>query len=201
MKRKRYVVGLTGASGSIYGVRLVEALLADPGREVHLIISPAGARVMREELGQPGTSSDQDPLSFFKLSAEQRERLVLHDFADIGAGPASGTFRFEAAIVCPCSVKTVGAVAAGLADNLLTRVADVALKEGRPLLLTPRETPLSLIHLRNLTRLAEAGAIILPACPAFYHRPQTIEELVGHIVQKIFDRLGLDYPAATRWGE
>ena len=104
-------------------------------------------------------------------------------------------------VICPCSVKTVAAVATGMADNLMTRAADVALKEGRPLLLVPRETPFSSIHLRNMLSLSQDGAIILPANPAFYHRPSSIEDLVRFIVQKIFDRLGLEFPAPFRWGE
>lgn len=196
---KRFVVGISGASGSIYGVRLVEALLQDPAHEIHLIVTPMGARVMAEELGAPPRLDPFDPARFLTLTPAQAGRIHYHDAGDMAAGPASGTFPCAATIICPCSVKTVAAAAAGLADNLLTRAADVALKEARPLLLVPRETPLSLIHLRNLTRLAEAGAIILPASPAFYHRPQTIEDLVRFIVQKIFDRLGLAFPDPVRW--
>jgi polyprenyl P-hydroxybenzoate/phenylacrylic acid decarboxylase-like protein len=225
--RKRYLVGITGASGSIYGARLVEALLADPEREVHLIVSPAGARVMRDELERPernaicgmrnaeSTNEDEgrmvaqpapsgpptpfDPRSFLNLTPEQSDRLIVHDDDDIGAAPASGTFRCEAMVICPCSMKTLGRVAAGLADSLLARAADVTLKEGRPLLVMARETPLSLIHLRNMTRLAEAGAVILPAMPAFYHHPQTIEDLVRHLIHKILARLGLDLPGMFQW--
>ncbi len=196
---KRYVVGITGASGAIYGARLVEALLAAPDRETHLVVSPAGARVLAEELGIRGGAAGL--ANWIGLSPEQRDRLVAHPHHDIGAGPASGTFRFEAMIVAPCSVRTLGALAAGLSDNLITRAGDVAIKEGRRLVLVARETPLSLIHLRAMTSLAEAGAIILPAAPAFYHRPRSIEDLVRYIVQKIFDRLGLELPDSVRWGE
>ena len=199
---RRTVVGITGASGSIYGIRLVEALLADPEREVHLVVSPAGARVMAEELGVRPRLAPFEPRSFLSVTDEQAARVRLHPFGDVGAGPASGTFRFEAMIVAPCSVKSAAAIAAGLADNLLTRAADVAIKEGRPLVLVVRETPLSLVHLRNLTALAEAGVIILPANPAFYHQPRTIDDLVRYVVQKIFDRLRLEWPGgAIRWGE
>jgi 4-hydroxy-3-polyprenylbenzoate decarboxylase len=196
---KRYIVGITGASGSIYAVRLIQALLDDPQREVHLIVSPAGARVMAAELSRPVSLKDGDAAALFCLTSEQGARLIPHPFADIGAGPASGTFKFEAMIVCPASVKTVGAIAAGLADNLLTRAADVALKEGRPLVLVPRETPFSVIHLRNMLELAQAGAIILPANPAFYHQPATIDDLVRYVIQKIFDRLNLEMPDPIRW--
>jgi flavin prenyltransferase len=203
MKRqiKRYIVCISGASGAIYGVRLVEALLADPGREVQLIMSPAGARLMAEELGVNPILTPFDARSFLKITTEQAARVHFHSHADIGAGPASGTFRCEAMIICPCSMRTLAAAAAGLADNLMTRAADVALKEGRPLLVVPREMPFSVVHLRNMLTLAEAGAAILPACPAFYHRPRSIEDLVRYVIQKIFDRLGLDFPEAIRWGE
>lgn len=198
---ERYLVGLTGASGSIYGVRLVEALLADPGREVHLMVSPAALRVMGDELPKRPNLSPFDANSFLNVDVSQAQRIVYHPFNDIGAGPASGTFRCEAMIVCPASVKTVAAIHAGLADNLITRAADVTLKEGRPLVVVPRETPFSTIHLRNMLGLSEAGATILPANPGFYHRPQSVEDLVRYIVQKIFDRLGLESPNAIRWGE
>jgi len=198
---KRFVVGITGASGAIYGARLIEALLHDPGHEVHLIVTPAGARVMEGELPGRPRLDPCEPRSWLEINEEQARRIVGYDCQDIGAGPASGTFPAAATIVCPCSMRTLGAAAAGLAENLLTRAADVAMKEGRPLVLVPRETPLSLIHLRNMTRLAEAGAIILPAAPGFYHQPQTIDDLVRFVVQKIFDRLGLDFPNPIRWGE
>jgi 4-hydroxy-3-polyprenylbenzoate decarboxylase len=201
MTGKRFIVAITGASGSIYGVRLVERLLAEPTREVHLIVSPAGARVMAGELDACPALAPFDPHSFLKLTDEQAGRLRFHPYGDIGAGPASGTFRHDGMTICPASVKTVGAVAAGLADNLIARAADVTLKEGRPLVVVPRETPFSAIHLRNLLTISQAGGIVLPACPAFYHRPRTIENLVGYVIQKIFDRLGLEYPDAIRWGE
>ena len=198
---RRFIVGITGASGSIYGVRLIEALLTQPDHEVHLIMTPAGVRVLAQEMGARPRLSPFEASSFLNLSQEQAARLVNHPHGDIGAGPASGTFPFEAMIVCPCSVKTLGALATGMADNLLTRAADVALKEGRRLVLAPRETPHSLIHLRNMVKLAEAGAVILPTNPAFYHHPRTIEDLVRYVVQKILDRLGLQTPyQAIRWG-
>ena len=199
--RKRDLVAISGASGTIYGLRLIEALLAAPEREVHLIVTPAAARVMHEEMEITAKLKPFEARSFLRVSEEQAARITLHAHSDIGAGPASGTFRAEAMIVCPCSVKSLGALAAGLADNLLTRAGDVALKEGRPLVLVVRETPLSQIHLKNMLTLSQAGAVILPASPGFYHKPQTIEELVGHVVQKVMDRLGLETAGATRWKE
>lgn len=196
---KRLIVGMTGASGAIYGVRLIEALLADPDRQIHLILSAAAERVLAEELGLRPQLSPFDPKSFLDVTDDQARRIVHHPVGDIGAGPASGTFRCDGMVICPCSMRTLGALAVGLGDNLLTRAADVALKEGRPLVAVPRETPLSAIHLRNLLRLAEAGAAILPACPGFYHRPESVEDLVRHVVQKVFDRLGLEFPNAIRW--
>lgn len=189
---KRYFVGITGASGSIYGARIVEALLADPGREAHVCVSPAAERVMAAELGA-------EPENFLKIGDEQKARLVWHRHDDIGSGPASGSWRHDGMIVAPCSVKTMGALAAGMADNLIGRAGDVAMKEGMPLVLVVRETPLNLIHLRNMVRLAEAGATILPASPAFYHQPKTIEDLVRQVVQKVFDRLGIELAKPIRW--
>jgi 4-hydroxy-3-polyprenylbenzoate decarboxylase len=197
----RYIVGISGASGAIYGVRLVETLLADPARSVHLIVSPAAARVIAEELGRRPALDPFDPRSFLSLNDEQAARVHFHPHDDVGAGPASGAFRAAATIVCPASTNVIGAIASGLADNLLTRAAAVALKEGRPLIVVPRETPLSTIHLKNLLAIAQAGGVILPACPAFYHRPQSIEDLIAFVVQKILDRLGLDSPRPVRWGE
>lgn len=196
---KRYVVGISGASGAIYGIRLVEALLALPEHEVHLILSPVASQVMSDELGLTPSSSPFDPHAIFTLSEEQTTRLIHHPIRQVGAGPASGTFGIEAMVIAPCSMRTLGAVASGLADNLMTRAADVALKEGRPLLLMPRETPFNAIHLENMLRLTHAGAAIVPANPGFYHRPQSIEDLVQFMVQKVFDRLGIDFPDAFRW--
>ncbi|MCE5229268.1 UbiX family flavin prenyltransferase [bacterium] len=189
---KRYFVGITGASGSIYGARIVEALLADPEREVHLCVSPAARQVIAAELGAKLEA-------FLTIDGDQKSRLVFHAHDDIGAGPASGSWRHEGMIVAPCSVKTLGSLAAGLADNLISRAGDVAMKEGMPLVLVVRETPLSLIHLRNMVRVAEAGATILPASPGFYHKPQTIDDLVRQVVQKVFDRLGLQMADPIRW--
>lgn len=217
---RRFVVGISGASGAVYARRLIEALTLDPAHRIDLTWTSAGLRVMSDELDRvashdaPGDSAANDAtgpspnergaasriLDYFDLSAEQRARIACHPATDIGAGPASGTYPVEAMIVVPCSMNTVASIAHGLQPNLLTRAAAVTLKEGRPLLLVPRETPLGLIELRNLTALAEAGAIILPADPGFYHRPQSVEEIVDFIVQKILDRLGVPFENPVRWG-
>ncbi|MZP43942.1 UbiX family flavin prenyltransferase [Heliobacterium gestii] len=181
-----WIVGITGASGSIYALRLIEAM-GELGMHPHLVVSEAGERVLREETG--------------KSLTEVAEGCRLHDVGDVGASIASGSFPAAGMIVIPCSMHTVAAMALGLADNLLTRAADVTLKEGRPLIVVPRETPLHLIHLENLRRLAQAGARIVPAMPAFYHRPTTMNELVDFVVGKVFDQAGIAHQLFRRWGE
>lgn len=187
----RLFVGVTGASGAVYGLRLIEVLLA-AGHEVHACASPWGQRVVLEETG---TGWDQ----WAATRDATRGTLRLWRPDDLGAGPASGSFRLDAAVICPCSVSTLGHLASGAATNLVHRASAVALKEGCPLVLVPRETPLSLVDLRNLTALAEAGAVVLPAMPGFYHRPQTLEDLVDHLVGKILDRLDISHQLFPRW--
>lgn len=217
MDRQRFVVGVSGASGAIYACRLIEALLVDPSHEVHAIVTPAAMRVVGDELDRVadarGDSAGADPAAgegrrfplrpYLNLPGDRAERLVPHACGDIGAGPASGTYRVRAMVVVPCSVNTLARVAHGLSDNLLTRAAAVTLKEGRPLVLVPRETPFTLVDLRNMTAAAEAGAVILPANPGFYHRPPDVESVVRYVVQKILDRLGVAWPGddPIRWGE
>lgn len=206
--RRRYVVGISGASGALYAKRFVERMLRDPSIEIDLVASSAGLRVLRGEIepvakprkskAKPGRATER-LIDYFDLTAEQQARLNVLPGADIGAGPASGTYRTAGMIVVPCSMNTVACIASGIQNNLLTRAAAVTLKEGRPLLLVPRETPLGLVELRSLTTAAEAGAIILPANPGFYHRPATVEALVDFIVQKMMDRLGLEYEDGVRW--
>lgn len=193
---KRIFVGMTGASGAVYGIELVRTLAA-AGVEVLFSLSPAGAKVLRLE-----TDLDVDPaapdLEALFPGHGASVRFFRHD--EVEAPVSSGTYRTDAAVICPCSMGTVGSIAAGTSANLVERAADVMLKEGRPLVVVPRETPLSLIHLRNLTRLAEAGAAVVPAMPGFYHRPRTIEDLVRHVVMKVTDRLGLRLELTARWG-
>ena len=182
---KKIVVGITGASGSVYAVRLID-VLRKQGIEVHAVITDSGQRVLDYECG----------VTMEELS---RRVDVLYPNADVGAAIASGSFRMDAMVVLPCSMKTAGAIAHGVTDDLLTRAADVTLKEGRRLLLVPRETPMHEIHLENLLRLARAGAVIMPAAPGFYHRPETLDDLVNMMVGKILDRLGIEAELFTRW--
>ena len=182
---KKIVVGITGASGSIYAVRLID-VLREQGIEVYAVITDSGQRVLDYECG----------VTMEELS---RRVDVLYPNTDVGAAIASGSFRMDAMVVLPCSMKTAGAIAHGVTDDLLTRAADVTLKEGRRLLLVPRETPMHEIHLENLLRLARAGGVVMPAAPGFYHRPKTLDDLVNMMVGKILDRLGIEAELFTRW--
>ena len=181
----RVVVGITGATGAIYAVRLLERLKA-AGRETHLVISPAGVLNAHHELG---------------LDRKALEALadVAYNPADVGGPIASGSFATDAMVVAPCSMKTLAAVAHGLSDNLLTRAADVTLKERRRLVLMVRETPLNLAHLRNMTAVTEMGGVIFPPLPAFYHRPQTIAELVEDTVERVLALIGVEVAAPKAW--
>ena len=184
-EKKRICVAVTGASGAAYGKRLVEAL-AEGGHEVLLVISHAGAEVLRHECAcTPGDLV--------------RGGVTLFDEEEIGAPPASGTNAPDGMAVCPCSMATLAAVAHGFANNLVRRAADVMLKEKRPLVLVPRETGLSRIHLENLLRAHDAGAVILPAMPPFYGRPRSVEELVDHFVGRVLDRLDVPNQLTPRW--
>jgi 4-hydroxy-3-polyprenylbenzoate decarboxylase len=197
--RSDLVLAMTGASGAPYAVGLLRAL-SRAGRTVHLTISPSGAQVLREELGiDPRLEpSEFDPAVFGPLDSG---RLVYHYHADFSAGIASGSFPTAAMVVVPCSMSTLGAIAHGMTTNLITRAADVHLKERRRLILVPRETPLGLVHLENMVSVTRAGAIVLPAMPGWYHRPRTVEDLVGFIVDRICDLLGIDRPGVRRWGD
>jgi flavin prenyltransferase len=183
---KRVVVGLSGASGSVYGIRLLEALRKDPDVETHLVISASGKRTLAEETDC--TVKDVEALAH-----------VVYDDRDIGASLASGSFRTAGMIVAPCSIKTLAALAQGHADTLIARAGDVTLKEGRPLLALVRETPLHLGHLRQMTAFAEIGGIVFPPVPAFYQKPKTIDDLVDHTVARVLDRMGLGGEPAREW--
>lgn len=183
---KRYVIGITGASGSIYGIRALEMLAAMGGAEIHLVMSRGAARTLELE-------TDLRPADVEKLAD------VVHDSANLAASISSGSFRTDGMLVAPCSVKTAAAIAYSLNDNLLVRAADVMLKERRPLVLMVRETPLHLGHLRTLTRLAAIGASIVPPIPGFYGRPKTVDDIVNHSVGKALDALGVPNEAFARW--
>jgi 4-hydroxy-3-polyprenylbenzoate decarboxylase len=199
---KTYIVVITGASGSVYGLRVVEQLLA-AGDAVTLIVTKAGREVMAFETGfmlpDPAGGAADTLARFLELPTSVPLRVVSPD--DLFDAAASGSARIDAMVVCPASMGFVGSVAAGLASDLPERAADVMLKEKRPLVLVPRETPFSLVHLRNLTSLSEAGAVIVPASPAFYHRPGSIDDLVNFVVGKVLDQLGVQHSLFQRWGE
>ncbi|MES2100496.1 MAG: UbiX family flavin prenyltransferase [Pseudomonadota bacterium] len=181
----RVIVGITGATGAVYAVRLLQRLKA-AGSETHLVVSPAGVLNVHHELG---------------LDRNALEALADRAYhpADIGAAIASGSFTTDAMVVAPCSMRTLAAVAHGLSDNLLTRAADVVLKERRRLVLMVRETPFNLAHLRNMTLVAEMGGVIFPPLPAFYHRPTSIDEMVDDTVERVLPLLGVPGAAPKAW--
>jgi flavin prenyltransferase len=182
----RLVVGITGASGSIYGIRLLEVLRGNADVQTHVVISAAGKRTLVEET---------------RYSVADVEALAHHryDVKDIGASIASGSFRTGGMVIAPCSIRTAAAIAACHSDTLVSRAADVTLKEGRPLILVVRETPLHLGHLRVLVALAEMGAVVMPPMPAFYNRPSGLDEIVDHTVARILDRLNLPQTLGQEW--
>jgi 4-hydroxy-3-polyprenylbenzoate decarboxylase len=195
------VLALTGASGAPYGVRLLEVLL-HAGRTVHLVVSPSAAQVIERELDR---RINLDRFTLVDLLGEaaaalDAEHVHYHHFMDFQAGIASGSFLTGGMIVCPCSMGTAAAIAHGLSQNLIHRAADVHLKERRPLVLVPRETPMHLLQLRNLVACAEAGAVVLPAMPAFYTRPRNLQDVVDFIVGRICDQLRIDNHLLPRWG-
>jgi 4-hydroxy-3-polyprenylbenzoate decarboxylase len=190
------VVAMTGASGAPYALRLLEALCRG-GRTVHFTLSPSAVRVLREETRLIVALDRFDPLVFGDLSPG---RLIYHHHEDFTAGIASGSFPTGGMVVIPCSMSTLGAIAHGLTTNLITRAADVHLKERRKLILVPRETPLSLIHLENMVQATRAGAIVLPAMPGWYHEPRQLSDLLDFIVGRICDQLGIANQLVRRWG-
>jgi 4-hydroxy-3-polyprenylbenzoate decarboxylase len=183
---RRIVVAITGATGAVYGVRLLQRLGAVPGVETHLVVSDAASLTLHQEVG---------------MQRREVEALahVVHKNREIGASIASGSFQTDGMVIAPCSMKTLAAVAHGLADNLVARAADVILKERRRLVLMVRETPLNLAHLRNMTAVTEMGGIVFPPVPSFYHRPASIDEMVDHTLDRVLDLLGIDNEAAPRW--
>jgi 4-hydroxy-3-polyprenylbenzoate decarboxylase len=185
-KPRRFVVAITGATGAVYGVRLLEHLRAAPSVETHLVISDAATLTLHQETG---------------LQRRDVEALahVVHKNREIGASIASGSFATDGMVIAPCSMKTLAAVAHGLSDNLVARAADVVLKERRRLILMVRETPFNLAHLRNMTAVTEMGGIVFPPLPSFYNRPATIEQMVDHSIARVLDLLGVENGLAPRW--
>ena len=191
-----YAVCFSGGSGSAYGLRLVEVLL-ELGHTVHLCATGAAVRVLIHEAG---FDLDLEQPRLEGLFDERlRARLHVHDLAAVEAAPASGSAGIAATIVVPCSMGTLARVAHGFSSNLVERSADVAIKEGRPLIVVPRETPLSELHLENMLKLTRLGAVVLPAMPGFYQRPSTVAELVDFVVGKILDRLSIPHDLVARW--
>ena len=186
VRTRRIIVAISGASGAVYGARLLQVLRGLPGIETHLVVSDAGWRNLQHELGM-------------ERPAAQALAHQVHDVNNVGAAIASGSFQCHAMVVAPCSMRTLAAIAHGLADNLLTRAADVMLKERRRLVLMVRETPLHLAHLRNMVAVTEMGGIVCPPLPAFYLRPQTVEDVVNHSVARVLDLIDVDHQLAPRW--
>ncbi len=196
----KIVVGITGASGSIYGLRLIAELLA-ADHQVSVLLTNAGRQVTAFETGLDLADDAPECQAQLQKYVDSTSRLQYYAIDDFFAPVASGSSAPDAVVICPCSMGTAGRIAAGLSDNLLERAADVALKERRQLVLVPRETPFNQIQLENLLRLAQAGATILPAMPGFYHQPQTLEDLVSFVVGKILDTLGVPHQLFKPWGD
>lgn len=188
-----YIVGITGASGSIYGVRLIQELLKRNHR-THVIVTRAAEQVITEEMGRRGLDEIDDIL---RTGSGMSPKIWRND--DFTAPFMSGSNDFRAVVIIPCSVGKLAAIASGVSSNLLERTADVALKERRPLILVVRETPLNLIHLQNMVTIARAGAHILPAMPAFYHHPKTVDDMVNFIVAKVLNLLGIEHDLLKGW--
>jgi 4-hydroxy-3-polyprenylbenzoate decarboxylase len=185
---RRIIIGISGASGAIYGIRALEVLRRDREVETHLVLSPSGKRTILEE-------------TRYSLADVQALAAVVHEHRDIGASIASGSFETAGMLVAPCSVKTLSGIAHCYSENLLTRAADVCLKERRPLVLMVRETPLHMGHLRTMANVSEMGAIVMPPVPAFYHKPKTIDDIVNQTVGRALDLFGFDFGIVKRWGE
>jgi 4-hydroxy-3-polyprenylbenzoate decarboxylase len=196
-ERKIWVVGVTGASGVRYACRLLSVLpsLVD---EVHVVFSEAALRVLHDE---EGVALNTASLSLEKLCATSADNVTFYNCRDIGARIASGSMRTSGMVIIPCSMSTLGALAHGIPTHLVHRAADVTMKEGRPLLIVPRETPLSPIHLENMLTLARYGVKIIPAMPGFYTKPESVDDLVDQFVMKVLDSMGLDHRIGKRWKE
>jgi 4-hydroxy-3-polyprenylbenzoate decarboxylase len=190
-------MAITGASGAPYARALLRALI-NSGLQVHLMVSQAAVIVMKEEMGMTFPRDQFDPVLYLGQDTPA-DSIIIYDERDFAAAPASGSFRHRGMVICPCSMKTLGNVAHGTGSSLITRAADACLKERRRLILVPRETPLSLVHLRNMVAATEAGAVILPAMPGFYSRPQSIDDIIEFLVMKILDSIGIENASSHRW--
>jgi len=190
MSKPRILIGITGASGAIYAQRVLERLARAGRHEILVVVSHAGRRLLAEELGADIGDAPGEFASWLRIDRADADRLRLLPVEDIGAGPASGSFRLDAMAIVPCSMRTLAAVSSGLAGNLLTRAADVCIKENRRLVIVPRECPFSAIHLENMLRLARLGVRIVPPSPGFYRHPETLDDLVDFVVEKILGALG-----------
>jgi 4-hydroxy-3-polyprenylbenzoate decarboxylase len=196
---KRIIVGITGASGAVYAQRVVTLMLA-AGVETHLVISPLGQRLLHDELGMEGVDLNfLAGLSRGDKSVPPPDNLILHNYRDVGASIASGSFRHDGMIVIPCTSNTLGCIANGMAQNLLHRAAHVTLKERRRLVLVHREMPLSLVDIRNMQAVTEAGAVVAPANPGFYMLPKTIDGLIDFVAGRCLDLLNVEHTLDVRW--
>jgi 4-hydroxy-3-polyprenylbenzoate decarboxylase len=189
------VFAITGASGAPYAIRLLEQLLTAK-RRVQLVISTHGLRLLETESGVGSEAELRERVGASKWN----EYVTVFDDADRGASPASGSALNAGMVICPCSMGTLSALSIGASRSLVERAADVALKERRPLVLVPRESPLSAIHLENMLRVTRAGAVVLPAAPGFYHRPSSIDDLIDFVVARVLDHLGIEHNLMRRWG-
>lgn len=189
---KKYIIAITGASGSIYALSLIEELLKN-GHSIHLIVSDNGAKVLEYETGVR-------LFNFIEGMKEKYGNITLEDIDNLFSSVASGSFKTDGMIILPCSMSSLGEIAHGVSKNLIGRAADVCIKEKRPLVIVPRETPLSSIHLKNMLILSESGVTILPAMPGFYHKPESLEDVVNFVVGKILDILNIENNLFKKWG-
>lgn len=201
-----FTLAMTGASGAPYALRLLHVLVG-AGHNIHLLMSHAATRVLVEEAGIEIDLRTLNPQTLLALnerplpcSAVNSGRVQYHSLTDFSAPVASGSARSDGMVICPCSMGTLAAVAQGISTNLIHRAADVQLKERRKLIVVPRETPLSTIHLENMLRLTQAGGIVLPAMPGYYHKPQSVDDLIDFVVARICDHLGVELAFSKRWG-
>jgi flavin prenyltransferase len=196
--KKKIIVGISGASGALYAVTLLKELMTRP-LEVHVILTESGRQVMSHEMGyEPKLASFVEKI--FQFSRHSESSVVKHPNDSFFAPPASGSFRHDGMVIVPCSMKTLGEIASGIAGTLISRAADICLKERRPLVLVPRETPMNRIHLENMLRVTDAGGIVLPACPAFYFDPRSVQDMVNFVTGRILDQLGIEHDLLREWG-